>query len=154
MIQRIQTVYLLIIVALLSAMFFLPLAVLQSADTLYLFDVSGMHDMQMEPDRELLYPTWALFVLTTAMIVIAFITIFLYKNRILQIRLSIFNAILMICFYALFAFFIWTIKTTVPVDLHVKFALSFPLIAVIFDYLAIRNIGADEVLVRSLDRLR
>ena len=29
-----------------------------------------------------------------------------------------------------------------------------PVIALILDYLAIRNIGADEALVRSLDRLR
>lgn len=154
MIQRIQTVYLLIIAALLSAMFFLPLAVLQSADTLFEFDVLGMHDIQAAAGQELFYPAWALSALTAAMIVIAFITIFLYKSRILQIRLSIFNAILMVGFYALFAFFIWNIKSTVSVDLHVKFALSFPLIGLIFDCLAIRNIGADEVLVRSLDRLR
>ena len=38
--------------------------------------------------------------------------------------------------------------------LSVKIALSFPIIALILDYLAIRNIGADEALVRSLDRLR
>lgn len=154
MIQRIQTVYLLIIVALLSAMFFFPLGMLQSADALYMFDVSGMRDLQAAPDQELMYPTWALFALTAVMVFVSFITIFLYKNRILQIRLSVFNAILMICFYALFAFYIWTIKTTVPVELHIKFALSFPLVSLIFDYLAIRNIGADEVLVRSLDRLR
>ena len=35
-----------------------------------------------------------------------------------------------------------------------KFALSFPLVSLILNYLAIRNIGADEALVRSLDRLR
>lgn len=154
MIQRVQTIYLLLIVALLSAMFFLPLAVLQSADAIYSFDVSGMHDVKIQSLPELIYPTWALFALTAVMVVVAFMTIFMYKNRVLQIRLSVFNAILMICFYALFAFFIWTIKDTVAVTLHVKFALSFPLVSLIFDYLAIRNIGADEVLVRSLNRLR
>ena len=40
------------------------------------------------------------------------------------------------------------------IALNVKIALSFPIIALILDYLAIRNIGADEALVRSLDRLR
>ena len=39
-------------------------------------------------------------------------------------------------------------------SLSVKFGLAFPLINLILDYLAIRNIGADEALVRSLDRLR
>ena len=39
-------------------------------------------------------------------------------------------------------------------SVSVKIALSFPLVNLILDYLAIRNIGADEALVRSLDRLR
>jgi hypothetical protein len=39
-------------------------------------------------------------------------------------------------------------------SVSVKIALSFPLINLILDYLAIRNIGADEVLVRSMERLR
>jgi hypothetical protein len=33
-------------------------------------------------------------------------------------------------------------------------AVVFPLIAIILDYLAIRNIGKDEALVRSIDRIR
>ena len=39
-------------------------------------------------------------------------------------------------------------------SVSVKIALSFPLVNLILDYLAIRNIGADEALVRSLDSLR
>ncbi|MDD2416431.1 MAG: DUF4293 family protein [Parabacteroides sp.] len=35
-----------------------------------------------------------------------------------------------------------------------EFALSFPLVNLILTYLAVRNIGADEALVRSLERLR
>ena len=40
------------------------------------------------------------------------------------------------------------------VDITGKIALTFPFISLILNYLAIRNIGADEALVRSLDRLR
>ncbi|MDD2382096.1 MAG: DUF4293 family protein [Mariniphaga sp.] len=32
--------------------------------------------------------------------------------------------------------------------------MIFPLLAVVLDYLAIRAIGKDEVLVRSMDRIR
>ena len=42
MIQRIQTVYLLIVAALNLAVVFLPLAVIQSGGMFYTFDVSGM----------------------------------------------------------------------------------------------------------------
>ena len=61
----------------------------------------------------------------------------------------------MLGFYALFGFFVWILKDQLAgAALSVKIALSFPIIALTLDYLAIRNIGADEALVRSLDRLR
>ena len=135
MLQRIQTVYLLIIVALTIAILFLPLAVLQSGDQLFTFDATGISTMAAQP--ELIYP------------------IFLFKKRILQIRLCIFNAILMLGFYGLFAFFYWNLGNQKEIfSLSLKIAFSFPLVSLILDYLAIRNIGADEALVRSLDRLR
>ena len=62
MLQRIQTVYLLIIVVLTVATLFLPLAVLQQGDALFSFDASGLSTMIGEP--ELLYPAWGLFALT------------------------------------------------------------------------------------------
>ena len=54
MLQRIQTVYLLIIVALTIAILFLPLAVLQSGDQLFTFDATGISTMAAQP--ELIYP--------------------------------------------------------------------------------------------------
>ena len=152
MLQRIQTVYLLIIVALMVATLFLPLAMLQAGDQFYSFDATGVSTITAEP--ELVYPT-GLFALTAVISILSLITIFLFKKRILQIRLCIFNAILMLGFYALFGFFVWILKDQLAgAALSVKIALSFPIIALILDYLAIRNIGADEALVRSLDRLR
>ena len=87
---------------------------------------------------------------------VAFITIFLFRNRILQIRFCIFNAILMIGFYALLGYYYWNAQKVAGAhfDLNLKIALTFPVVSIILDYLAIRNIGADEALVRSLERLR
>lgn len=153
MIQRIQTVYLLIIVVLTVAMLFLPLAVLQQGDALFSFDASGVSTMIGEP--ELVYPTWGLFALTAVIAIVALATIFLFKRRILQIRLCVFNALLMLGLYGFFAYLVYDLKGELQgVTLSVRIALSFPLINLILDYLAIRNIGADEALVRSLDRLR
>lgn len=153
MIQRIQTVYLLIIVALTVATLFLPLAVLNAGNLLYAFDVTGFSTMNGE--AELVYPTWGLFALTAVIALLALATIFLYRKRILQIRLCIFNAILMVGFYGMFAFFLYTFKGEIgDAGVGLKFALAFPCVNLILDYLAIRNIGADEALVRALDRLR
>lgn len=150
MIQRIQTVYLLIIVALTVAMLFFPLAVLQIDNQFMTFDAIGISTMAAQP--ELVYPTWGLFALMVVISFIALVTIFLFKKRMLQIRLCIFNGLLMLGIYAMFAFFIWNQQGHVVTTL--KFALAFPFVSLILDYLAIRNIGADEALVRSLDRLR
>jgi len=154
MIQRIQTVFLLAIVALITAMLFMPLAIIQMDSIFYSFDVSGLNTLTSP--SELVYPAWALMALSFIMIILAFITIFLYKKRMLQIRLCVFNAILLISFYGLFAFFLWRLSAT-PGIFHfssVRLALAFPFISLILDFLAIRNIGADETLVRSLNRLR
>lgn len=153
MLQRIQTVYLLLIAVLTIAVLFLPLALLQAGDQFFTFDASGISTMAAEP--ELVYPTWGLFALATVITLLALLTIFLFKKRILQIRLCVFNAILMLGFYGLFAFFYWNLKGELDfTSISLRIALSFPLISLILDYLAIRNIGADEALVRSLERLR
>ncbi|MDR1918225.1 MAG: DUF4293 domain-containing protein [Tannerellaceae bacterium] len=153
MLQRIQSVYLLFITILALALSFLPLAVLRNGEALYSLDVFGVTTLSTE--AEFVYPVWGLFVLTTLMALLALVTIFLYKKRILQIRICVFNAILMIGFYGFFAFLIYTMKQEISgLSVSVKLALSFPLLSLILDYLAIRNIGADEVLVRSAERLR
>lgn len=134
-------------------MLFLPLITIQSGEQFFTLDVTGFNTTIEQP--QLLVATWGLFALTAIIALIALITIFLYKNRVLQMRLSIFNALLMVGFYALVAFFVWKFKEGMEIDaFNVKLALCFPLISLILDYLAIRNIGADEALVRSLNRLR
>ncbi|HBK29387.1 MAG TPA: DUF4293 domain-containing protein [Parabacteroides sp.] len=151
MLQRIQTVYLLIIVALMTATLFLPLANVQIDNAFYRFDATGI-----SAPEELIYPTWGLFALVAAITFIALATIFFYKKRILQIRLCVFNAILMICFYALWGYYVWNAQriSGEGFAFNCKIVLTFPVISLILDYLAIRNIGADEALVRSLERLR
>ena len=153
MLQRIQTVYLLLIVVLTITTLFLPLAVLQAGNDLFSFDASGVSTLMGEP--ELIYPTWGLFALTAIIAIVALVTIFLFKRRILQIRLCVFNALLMLGFYGFFAYLAYNFTSSFEgMSLSVGFGLAFPLVNLILDYLAIRNIGADEALVRSLDRLR
>ena len=154
MIQRIQTVYLLAIVILTTALLFMPLAIIQIDSQFYAFDATGLNTMTKP--SELVYPVWALLALSAIIALIALVTIFLYNKRMLQIRLCVFNAFLLIGFYGLFAFFLWKISEAPGIFRfsNVRLALAFPFISLILDYLAIRNIGADETLVRSLNRLR
>ena len=152
MIQRIQTIYLLVIAILAIVNLFFPLAVFQQGNELFTFDLIGIS--AMNGSGEVVYPTWGLFGLMAVIALIALVTIFLFKKRILQIRLCVFNMLLMLGFYAYFAYMAWDIKNEVGADMSIKFALCLELVSLILNYLAIRNIGADEALVRSLERLR
>jgi hypothetical protein len=155
MIQRIQTVYLFIVAGLFIALMFLPIALLQSEGNLYSFEATGLNTVTQPP--ELAYPTWSLMALAAIIILLVFAIIFMYKKRILQIRMCIFNALLMIGFCALVGFYLWHFEKLPELpDMKVKIRIwaSFPIIALILNYLAIRNIGADEALIRSLERLR
>ena len=132
MLQRIQTVYLLLITVLMVVLLFLPLAIVQSGDQVFTFDVTGIRSMGEQ--SELVYPFWGLFALAAIISLLALVTVFLYKKRILQIRLCVFNAILMVCFYGLFLFFWYDLKAALePVSLNVRLALCFPLICLILD---------------------
>jgi presenilin-like A22 family membrane protease len=77
---------------------------------------------------------------------LAFIAIFLFKKRQKQIRLIYINLIMIAVFYvALFIVF--------PVSGFQLSAVS-PLLSVPFSLLALRAIKKDDELVRSLDRIR
>jgi len=155
MIQRIQTVYLCIVAGLFLALFFLPFALMQSGEALYSFQVAGLFTTTASP--ELVYPTWALMIIAAIIVLLSFLCIFMYKKRILQMRMCVYNILLMIGFCVLAAFFISQINESPDfpnLKINFRIAASFPFIAMILSYLAIRNIGADEALVRSLERLR
>ena len=154
-IQRIQTVYLLIIVILSSLTLFLPMVSfmpkyidLQPLYELKQMNLVGTGDVYSN------LTTWTLFVLTLCIPIVALITIFLYKKRTLQISLTVANMILMVGYYVLLAIAIWSISDRLNADWHLHFTVIFPLINIILAYLALRGIAKDEALVRSLDRLR
>jgi len=155
MIQRIQTVYLLIVAGLFVALLFLPLVFLKTGGTLYSFNASGLFTTTQP--AELVHPTWAVFILAATIVIVAFIAIFMFKKRVLQARICVFNALLIIGFCALFGFYVWQFgKSPEMPDMEITLRLwaAFPIVAFILNYLAIRNIGADEFLVRSLERIR
>ena len=160
MLQRIQTVYLLLVVALIATTLFIPLAMFQQGEaSFFLFDAfsisSVQADMSTPAESVQAFSTWSVAFLLAVISMTALVAVFSFKNRIRQVRMCVFNALLMLAFYGLFFFYVWKVKQQMPdVVLQVKFALALPLVSLILNYLAIRHIGADEALVRSLDRLR
>lgn len=156
MLQRIQTLYLLIVVVTMSFTLFLPSmrAISPEGIDYALSTLRGFYPIE-QGGFHLSGVTMWLTITNIVILLIALFTIFMYKWRIIQIRFSIFNMVLLIGYYAIFFFTRYVILQQNTMDSTTfSWPIILPLISAILTYLALRAIGKDEALVRSLDRLR
>jgi len=148
--QRIQTLFLLLAAAAMLTASVTPLATFGYKGDEVLFEAMGIYLNGTLTDS-----TWGLFVMGAISSLLSLATIFLYKRRMLQIRLSVFNSVIMIGFYLFFGFVLYKVYPVENLQFQrVGLGGIMPVIALILTMLAIRKIGADEALVRSLNRLR
>ena len=125
MIQRIQTVYLFFVFCLMVILEFAPFS-----------------------------PSLAISSNAGLIAVLALITIFLYKNRNLQIKICYLLQFLLGIIYVIYFIFEWQGLPFAELFRNIRFTFVFPFISFILVYLAIRGIRKDDKLVRSLARLR
>jgi hypothetical protein len=138
MIQRIQTVYLFIGAIALVVFNFIAIGV----------------DTTPEPDV-VVFGKSLLPVLIGSLVVAAFtlVAIFLYKNRKLQSNVCKLSIFLTVVVMGVAAYLLFGILGCTAIE-AVKFGVGFPVLALIFQFLGLKGIQADEKLVRSMDRLR
>ena len=149
MIQRIQSVYLLVVAVLgvLTMSFpvghFYTNSAVCEMGTLAIVSPSGMVN----------YAPWPLFLLLQVVVVLSLVTIFLYKKRMAQIRITKFCMFVLVGYYVLLSSYVWgsfrELGHFVP-----AWMICFPFISIILQYLAVYAIGKDEKLVKSYDKLR
>ncbi|MCD6202459.1 MAG: DUF4293 domain-containing protein [Bacteroidales bacterium] len=152
MIQRIQTLFLILAFMFLSLVFFFPYATFIDPQAVsYTFDISGIYSQE---ETNLVINILPLQILIAVVPAISLVSIFLYKNRILQMRLCVFNMLLMAGMLILMAYYIFYIKGELSAQVYYKVTLLFPLISMIFTWLAFRSIRKDELLIRSVERIR
>ena len=147
MIQRIQTVYILLSGILTAVLYKLKLADLTANSELMEFFAKGI-----SKGDELVFSGLSLLVFIGIITLLHLLSLFLYKKRILQIRILVFTIILLLGLFGMFFYF--TYMGFEGAKVAFKVPVAFPLVAVILDWLAIRAIGKDEALIRSLNRIR
>ena len=150
MIQRIQTLYLLLVVILGTLLcFFSPVQFLMPEGTEYI---------SLMP-----FNKWALAAITVAIPALALVTIFLFRRRLLQSRLNIMNVVLCLGYYALLALYVtYVVKGYEPIgemtmtgaDWYLTIWAAIPLVNLVLTMMATLRILKDEALVRAADRLR
>ena len=152
MIQRIQTLYLLIVTLLMVATACLPIFLITFADDTYLtLTFRGFANDGWNWELS----TVMLSLLTVIIALLSLGNIFMYHNRSRQVRICIYNMLLMLGWYALFCTVVWFKLQNLEYDsFNTQIAACFPLISIILTFLAMRGILKDEAIVKSLARLR
>ncbi len=158
MLQRIQTVYLAIAALATVLLFFFPLAnYYHEIEGNYRFYVYGIKSM--DPDPKVAFGSYfalPLVAMAGASFILSMATIFLFKRRLLQIRLCAFNVLFNIVLLMVI-FFFYATKITELTHIEPEYQLTgmiLPLVTLVMLILANRAIRHDEVLVKSADRLR
>ncbi|MEP6647519.1 MAG: DUF4293 domain-containing protein [Saprospiraceae bacterium] len=145
MIQRIQTIFLILTAGVFGSLFKLPFATSDKPSAQFLSD--QVYDINDHP---------ALIALTALGALIAIVSIFMFRNRKLQLKLGYLIIVMAILLPGV-AFLLFT-KESASIDptVHVvdQAGMFLPAAAILFAAIANYFIRKDDKLVKSMDRLR
>lgn len=154
MIQRIQSIWLLLAALTLICLFFIPLLTKNINNTEYLLYIDGHHQPIQEVNGSTtdITPIGAM-IINGITVLVCLICIFQFRNRAMQKRLIMINIVLIIVTAVLSALNASLIPGGINgSSIHIGSSLF--AVAIIFCLLSIRGINKDEQLLRSADRLR
>jgi len=152
MIQRIQSLFLLLVTALMVVLWLKPIGIFVGNFGIYqyaLLQVSNCH-----PFLGIHFPLWIPTVLTVLTALISLVTLFLFKKRKLQVLMSIIGIALMVLFYCAILAYIFISNGHMNSVFHASYIMSLPGISMAMFLLAIIFIKKDEKLVKSTGRIR
>lgn len=154
MIQRIQSLYFfLAMVSMAVAIVFPATRFVGENGQEYLLQVWGIIEAGSD-SSSVLINTIPLLVLYLSIPLLLLITLFAFRKRSRQIRLSIFTILLMIGSLALLYFYRRYGMTNLKAEAFFTINAALPIVAAILTYLGFRGVKKDEELIRSYDRIR
>ena len=153
MIQRIQTLYLLISLVIVTLILFFPFFEFNAGE--YIFNCFNITKISHN-EIILIKNSYPLGILISIILLLHLIAIFTFKIRSLQMRITVLTIILLIGFYGLLAFYRFVMLDFEIISSETKysFTLIIPIISTILVFLANRKIKKDDELVKSADRIR
>ncbi len=158
MLQRIQTVFLLLVAIAMGLTFFLPFWTHEGTDPVIYHGLYALNFEQISGEEGELVKTYFPFtwigILAVISILVAIFEITRYNNRLLQIKLGTLNSLFMAGSLILAAYFATDFIKQEGVSGHYGVTFFLPASALFFNLLANRYIRKDERLVRSVDRIR
>lgn len=152
MLQRIQTLYLLASTILCIACLCTPVAHFVTSEGMEQVDMYNLW-LVSEGKHIFFFCPILMGILVVASAVV-FFDIWLFRHRALQMRLASFSMILIVCWYIVYGIISHLLVADMQATWRPHWTAALPAAALILLYLAFRGIMKDEMLVRSLDRLR
>lgn len=152
MIQRIQTIWLVLSALTLACLLFVPMVTSSVSQQEFYIIASGLYQksttgvLQVEKNM-------ALFLSTIVLTLLPLANIFSFKSRTLQKRLITLNILLIIGLSYWCSVFAQKIPGGIE-SANYSIGMFLPVLAIVFCVLAIKGINNDEKLIRSADRLR
>lgn len=155
MIQRIQSVFLLISIVLIGVCLCSPLGSYVGNDSFVHGILTNTWLFDVDYKESYLYSA-ALFVVLMLAGIVTILSLFGYENRVRQMRWTMLSCILLVLYYLSFVgFAIYYGKTKYPgAHFQIAFYACFPILSFIFNLLAYWRIRHDERMVRAADRIR
>ena len=154
MIQRIQSLYLLVVAALMAVALFAPLAWFGGDAGEFRLHAFALRAL----DGRTVQSAWYMGVLLAAACVLPLVTIFLFRRRMLQLRLCVVEAVLLVgaaVMEGVYYFLGWRVFSGLAFHAQgLRLAIVLPLVCLLFVWLAARAVLRDELLVRAADRIR
>jgi hypothetical protein len=156
MIQRIQSIFLALVIILGVVFSFVPILTLTQGDSTFIMGAYKTINVELGIS---VAKNMGIGVLQGLVIIISALVIFLYKNRGLQMKLGKLNILLIAFQIAAMVMYSDSVKNNIntspdEIVTVINFGAILPLISLILTYLAIHFIRKDDKLIRSADRLR
>ena len=154
MLQRIQTIYLLVSFIIISLTLFFPFFEFNSNEANeYIFNSMTIEQVSAN-SVNVISNVFPLLILISIILLLNIFAIFLFKKRLLQLRTTYLIIILLIGFYGLLAFYRFVMLDFEVLSTDYSFTLIIPIISAILVFIANRKIKRDIDLLRSADRIR
>jgi glucan phosphoethanolaminetransferase (alkaline phosphatase superfamily) len=134
-------------------MFFVTVAVLEySTSEILNFNLMGYYLQAHTGELLKIKSTFSIVALGGLICLLNIAIILMYNNRMLQMRMCVYNILLLIGLIGILLFTLYSISDNPSVNFRLPFV--FPIVAAILHFLAFRCIRKDEYTVQALNRLR
>ena len=154
MIQRIQSIYLLLAGIFAALAFATPCALFTGSQPDARCTLYGCHYVASPATEELFSYPFGVTLMTALCMALPLIIIFGYKNRKRQINHVNLAMLLAVAWYAVCAAYCLAAASRTGFEVAPSYGLVFPALSLLALYLAKRGIKHDEALVRAADRIR